>query len=111
MITLGAQAVMQDKGGDALPVEPAGDLDAFMVSGQSAVSAAGADHECGAAVVGVCRGPGVEEGLIRVFGAFGQGGTLRPEGDLLRLRLLGVKGCAGEQRDEGDDGGLGGGHG
>lgn len=81
VVTVRTKAVVEDIGGDAETIEPAGDLDAFMVGSEAAVAAARANDEGGTGGVFFRSRPSEEEGLVFVFGAFGARGALGPEED------------------------------
>jgi hypothetical protein len=62
-IAVGGDAVIEDKGGHSLGVEPGGKLEAFVANGDVFVSSAGYDKDGGAG--GACLGQeGVHAGLV-----------------------------------------------
>ena len=102
VIAVGAEAVVEDIGGDAETVEPAGDLDALMISREAAVAAAGADHEGGAIGLVFGGGPAQKEGLVLVLATLRAGSAIRPEAYLFRFGCRGgVGGQSGEHEQEG----------
>jgi hypothetical protein len=100
LITFAAQPVVEHVGGDAKGVEKAGGLDAFMVLGQSAITATGADHD--RAAIG-WNGVGfveIEGGLMVLGGAFGFRRAVRPEEEPLGLRSAAGKGKQAKQKQQ-----------
>ena len=74
MVVLGAETVLEDDAGDAVGVQPGGNLLPFVVDRQSAVAAAGADDDGGA--VGFLRGVNVNPREIRHIVAFSAGASV-----------------------------------
>ena len=98
---LGTETVTEDEGGDALRVEPLGDLLALVIVGEGAVAAARADDDCLA--VRIFGDPRSERGNIFIVGPLGAGGALGPEGEGGRVgnRTLREERRGGRQKKKG----------
>ena len=100
-VAIAAEAIVEDVGGDAEAVEEAGWLDAFVVLGESAVAAAGADDDGAAVGLSGFGGVEIEGGLVFWSGAGGLGGAVGPEGEVLGFTGEAGQGEEGEQEEDG----------
>ena len=93
----GAEAVAENEGGDALGVEPLGDLLALVIIGERAVSATGADDD--GLSIGVLSNPGRKGGNVFFLRALSAGRPAGPKGEGGRVRRLPLS----EQRRGGEE--------
>ena len=94
---LGAETIAEDESGNALRVEPLGNLLAFVIDGERAVSATGADNT--GFSVRVLSNPGRERGDVLFLRALSARRAAGPEWEGGRVRRLPL----GEQSGGGED--------
>jgi len=81
VMVFGAETVFEDVCADAEIVEPGGDLDPFVVHGQHAIAAAGANDYAGLSLKGASGGVEGQRRLIGLGGALRAGCAIRPKED------------------------------